>query len=551
MPLGHQSPVFPYRRSADQDRPGATHPVVIVGGGMVGLGMAVELAVRGVASVVLDDNDTVSVGSRAICHAKRALEIYDRWGVAERMRDKGITWNRGRVFLRDRQIYDFDLLPEDGHCWPAFINLQQYYLEEWLVEAAEATGLVDLRWRHEVVAVRPRADGADLDVLTPEGPYMLGCDWLVACDGAGSLVRRALGLDFSGKVFQDRFLIADVRMHADFPTERWFWFDPPFNRGQSALLHRQADDVFRIDLQLGPDADPELERQPDRVMPRLEAMLGPERPFELEWISVYTFCCRRLERFRHGRVLFAGDSAHQVSPFGARGGNGGVQDVDNLGWKLALVLQGHAPASLLDSYDAERIPAADENILNSTRSTDFISPKNGASRAFRDAALELAASHAFARPLVNSGRLSRPHHCLSSPLSTGDTEAFAAGPTPGCPLIDAPVRASAGDGWLLRALPRGFSAFVFGDVDPAAARRLAEGPVPIDVVRIGADEGALADVAGHVAARYDGRPGTTYLVRPDHHVAARFRRFDVEALIAARNRALGIPPGVATLEAVA
>ena len=542
MPLSYTNPVYPYRRSADQDRPGAHHPVVIVGGGMVGLGMAVELAARGVASVVLDDNDTVSVGSRAICHAKRALEIYDRWGVAGRMREKGILWNLGRVFLRDRQIYDFNLLPEDGHQWPAFINLQQYYLEEWLVDAAEATGLVDLRWRNAVKAVRPRSGGVDLDVETPEGSYSLSSDWLIACDGAGSLVRRSLGLDFTGKVFEDRFLIADVKMKADFPTERWFWFDPPFNPGQSALLHRQADDVFRIDLQLGADADPELERQPERVIPRLRAMLGPDVPFELDWVSVYTFCCRRLERFRHGRVVFAGDSAHQVSPFGARGGNGGVQDVDNLGWKLALVLQGLAPESLIDTYDAERIPASDENILNSTRSTDFISPKNGASRAFRDAALELAASHAFARPLVNSGRLSRPHVYAATPLSTPDRDAFAGGIVPGRPMEDAPVRIDGRDDWLLHRLAPGFTALVFGAVDPAVAVELADGPVPIAVLSVGEGAGQMVDVAGLVARRYDGRPGTTYLVRPDGHVAARLRRFDPAAIAEARDRAIGVLP---------
>ncbi len=538
MPLSYQNPVYPYRRNADQDRSGGHHPVVIVGGGMVGLGMAVDLAWRGVASVVLDDNNTVSVGSRAICHAKRALEIYDRWGIADRLRGKGILWNLGRVFLRDRQIYDFNLQPEEGHAWPAFINLQQYYLEEYLVDAALASGLVDLRWKNEVAGIRQLPVGVELDIVTPDGAYSIACDWLIACDGAGSVVRRTLGLEFDGKIFEDRFLIADVQMKAEFPTERWFWFDPPFNPGQSALLHRQADDVFRIDLQLGADADPEVERQPERVIPRLRAMLGPDMPFELDWVSVYTFCCRRLERFRHGRVVFAGDSAHQVSPFGARGGNGGVQDVDNLGWKLALVLSGAAPESLIDSYDAERIPAADENILNSTRSTDFISPKNGASRAFRDAALELAASHAFARPLVNSGRLSRPHAYAASPLSTADRDAFVAGPAPGAPLIDAPVEAAGGD-WLLHHMATGFTALVFGDVSPRDRARLAEGPVPISLCVVGEGAGSVRDAAGLIAGRYDGRAGTTYLVRPDQHVAARFRQFDVAALLEARDRAMG------------
>ncbi|MEX0758525.1 MAG: FAD-dependent monooxygenase, partial [Tistlia sp.] len=379
-------------------------------------------------------------------------------------RDKGITWNRGKVFLRDREIYGFDLLPEPGHAYPAFVNLQQYYVEEWLVERAHQLGLTEIRWKNRVLEAVQESACVRLTVETPEGPYAITCDFLLACDGARSQVRRSLGLAFTGQVFQDRFLIADVVMKADFPTERWFWFDPPFHPGRSVLLHRQADDVWRIDFQLGWEADPVAEKQPERVLPRLRAMLG-ERRFELEWVSVYTFQCRRLERFRQGRVFFLGDAAHQVSPFGARGGNGGLQDADNLCWKLAAVLAGQAPEALLDSYDAERVPAADENILNSTRSTDFITPKSAASRAFRDAVLELSEDHAFARRLVNSGRLSLPCSYAGSPLCTpGESreESGEAALPPGSPCPDAPVLDSERTGearsdWLLRRLGDGFT----------------------------------------------------------------------------------------------
>ena len=180
-----------------------------------------------------------------------------------------------------------------------------------------------------------------LTVETPDGRYRLDADWVIAADGARSAVRDLLGLGFEGVTFEEKFLIADVCMAADFPTERRFWFDPPFHSGQSALMHRQPDNVWRIDLQLGPDADVAEEQRPERVLPRLKRALG-DRDFELEWVSIYRFNCRRLDRFVHGRVIFAGDSAHQVSPFGARGGNSGVQDAENLAWKLAAVLQGRA-----------------------------------------------------------------------------------------------------------------------------------------------------------------------------------------------------------------
>ena len=293
MPATYTNPRYPFR---PPPRPGGVEEaaVAIVGGGLVGLTAALDLARRGVRSVLLDEDDTVSFGSRAICFAKRTLEIYGRLGLGHRFLEKGVTWNTGRVYHRDREAYSFNLLPEEGHEYPAFVNLQQYYAEEWLVEACAATGRVDLRWKSRVTGIEPRADGALLAVETPAGAYRLHAQWLLAADGARSTIREAMGLPFLGQVFRDRFLIADVVMHAPFPAERRFWFDPPFHPGQSVLLHKQPDDVWRIDFQLGWDADPEVEKEPERVKARVRTMLGPDIPFDLEWVSVYTFRCRRI-----------------------------------------------------------------------------------------------------------------------------------------------------------------------------------------------------------------------------------------------------------------
>ncbi|MBI1772654.1 MAG: FAD-dependent monooxygenase, partial [Burkholderiales bacterium] len=356
--------------------------VVIVGAGPVGLAAAIDCKLQGLDVLVLDDDDTVSVGSRGLCYAKRTLEILDRLGVASAVRNKGVEWNVGRTFFRKDEVFNFNLLPAPDHKHPGMVNLQQYYLEDFLVQRAMELG-VELRWKNRVTAIAQDEEFSTLQIATPEGDYSLQADWLVACDGARSPLRQMLGLEVEGKVFMDRFLIADVVMKADFPAERWFWFDPPFHPNQSVLLHREADNVWRIDFQLGWDADPVEERKPENVIPRIKAMLGDDREFELEWVSVYTFQCRRMEKFRHGRVLFAGDAAHQVSPFGARGANSGIQDADNLVWKLKLVVDGKAPASLLDTYSDERVFAADENLLNSTRSTDFITPKSAISKCFR------------------------------------------------------------------------------------------------------------------------------------------------------------------------
>ncbi|MCR4268370.1 FAD-dependent oxidoreductase [Nitratireductor sp. ZSWI3] len=511
--------------------------VAIVGAGPVGLAAAIDLAQRGVPVVVLDDNDVVSVGSRAICWSKRTLEIFDRLGVGERMVEKGVTWKVGRLFHGDREVWSFDLLPEEGHKMPAFINLQQYHVEQYLVErAADFPDLIDLRWKNKVTAVEQKGGDVRLGVETPDGRYQMDAAWVLACDGARSPVRGMLGLDFEGQVFEERFLIADVELKADFPSERWFWFEPPFHNGRSALLHKQPDDIYRIDLQLGPDADPEEEKKPENVIPRIKKVIGHDL-FELDWVSVYTFQCRRLERFVHDRVIFAGDSAHIVSPFGARGGNGGIQDIDNLGWKLAMVVHGEAPASLIATYDEERIHGADENILNSARSTSFMTPKSKMEQIFRDSVLALADDHDFARRLVNSGRLSRP--CSLEGLALQTPAPPRAPLASGLVMPDAPVEAEGRREWLLNQAGGGF-VLIAVDCDPpiglpaglhvVQVSQTADGETVEGVVR-------LVDVDGVVAARYGA--GRLYLIRPDQHIAASFEHPDAHEVAAAMSRAMG------------
>lgn len=550
-------PRYASRRPAELDDPGtvARHPVIVVGAGPVGLAAAIDLAQQGLPVVLLDDDDTVSVGSRGLCYAKRALEVLDRLGCGQPVVDKGVTWNVGRTFHHEAEVFRFNLLPEPDHRRPGMVNLQQYYLEQFLVERAAALPGIDLRWKNKVTAVTPEGDGALLDIETADGTYRLRADWLVVADGARSPIRRHLGLDIEGKVFQDRFLIADVVMKADFPAERWFWFDPPFHPGQSVLLHREADNVWRIDFQLGWDADPEEEKKPEKVIPRIQAMLGPDHAFELEWVSVYTFQCRRMTRFRHGRVLFVGDAAHQVSPFGARGANSGLQDTDNLVWKLKLVIAGQAPETLLDTYSDERVEAADENLLNSTRSTDFITPKSQVSKDFRNAVLTLARDFPFARALVNSGRLSVPTHHRDSPLSTPDAEPFDGRMAPGAPMDDAPIRIDGRDDWLLGQTGNRFVLMLFtdrpapDDATRATLHALADAAIAVETLLVTSAADAptgrhgpittVADPRGVAARRFDARPGTAYLLRPDQLVAARWRQLDATAVRAAVARATG------------
>ena len=470
--------------------------VIIVGAGPIGLAMAIELANHGVQATVLDDNNVVSVGSRAICWSKRSLEILDRLGVGERSVTKGVTWKVGRTFHRDKEVFNFDLLPEDGYKMPAFVNLQQYFVEEYLAQRAQELG-IDLRWKSRVTFVDQQTDFASVTIETPDGSYMLEADWVIACDGARSPIREMMGLEFDGELFEERFLIADIEMQGDFASERWFWFEPNFHPGQSALLHKQPDSIYRIDLQLGWDTDPEVEKQPENVIPRIEKVVGHSN-FKLDWVSVYTFQCRRLRSFVHNRVLFVGDSAHVVSPFGARGGNGGLGDVDALGWRLAAVVNGAAAPEALEGYDFERCYGADENLLNSSRSTRFMSPQPGAERLFRDAVLHLAGQADFARPMVNSGRLSRP--CVY-PLTAPDAD-LPTGARPGAVAPDAPLD----NAWMTEILGREFVLLALGCDAPETGLRVVK-PVLTEMIR----KRYLGDQAQAI-----------YLIRPDQVVAARW-----------------------------
>lgn len=506
---------FPYIAPPGLASPEPRHPVAIVGAGPIGLAMAIDLAGHGIKSVVLDDNNVVSVGSRAICWAKRTLEIFDRLGVGDRMLEKGVTWKVGRLFHGADEVYSFDLLPEDGHKYPAFINLQQYYVEQYLVERAqEFPDHIDLRFLNKVTDHKDHGDHVTLTIETPDGPYTLEADYYIAAEGAGSPTRNRMKLPFEGQTFEEHFLIIDVELpHSPFASddpERWFWFAPPFHPGQSALLHKQPDDIYRIDLQLGPETDPKTEATEEKVIPRIKEIIG-DMDFRLDWMSVYKFRCAKLDRFVHGRVLFVGDSAHVVSPFGARGGNGGIQDVDNLGWKLAAVLNG-APTTLLETYDEERTHGSAENILNSSRATNFMTPKSEIETLFRNETLSLAGKHPFARKLINSGRLSQPCSLAGMALQSGNH------PMIGQSLIDL----SLGNGWLIEQIQGRFTLLSFDTDDWPDIDGVQSVPLP------------RTDKS---AQRY-GTQGA-FLIRPDGHICAHFDTPDTSAITAALTRARG------------
>ena len=478
-------------------------PIVIVGGGPVGLTAAIDLGRRGHKVLLLNQFDFIPGGSKGICYAKRTLDIWNRLGVAEPIVNKGVIWSVGKVFRGSSSdpIYQFDMLPIKDQEMPGFINIQQYWVEEFLVEAVEQLDNVRICWGHEVSGFDQ--DTNTLTVETDDDAYTISADWILACDGAKSKLRDLLGLEFKTRVFEDNFLIADVKFEAARPAERWFWFDPPWG-GASALFHKQPDDVWRLDFQLGWDIDKEAAVRPENVAPYVKGLIGEGVPFTEEWYSIYTFQCGRLDRFVHDRVIFLGDSAHLVSPFGARGFNGGIADVDNLVWKLDAVIDGRVGRDLIETYNEEATVIADENILNSTRSTDFLTPKSIASRAFRDAVLELSEEYTFARPIVNSGRLSTPVSFPQSSQIIPDRDEWSSGIVPGSPTVDVETE----QGWLLRQLGDEWKLLSASPLDGA----------PLPVITLEDD---------YARSRYGLQDGGVYLIRPDQYVAGRWKNCDL------------------------
>lgn len=517
------------------------YPIVIVGAGPAGLTLACDLAQRGVRAVLIDDDHTVGVrgaSSRGICYAQKSLEIMDRLGIGERIVNKGVAWSFGRTFSGDEEVYSFNLQNQSVSRQPPFVNLQQFYIEWFLVDRIQALGLTDLRWRSRVSDVQPQADHVVLQVQTPQGNYRMEADYLIDATGANSPIRQQLGLETHSSRSTDRWCITDVRFKKPLPVERWTWVDAPFNNGRAVWQHLMADDVWRMDYQMSEEMDPEVISRPEVAGERIRAQLGDDVEFEFVWIGPYQYRDHLLDDFRHGRVLFIGDSAHVVSPFGARGGNTGIQDAFNLGWKLALVTTGQAPDSLLDSYSTERQPAAAENLRVTSRSARFLAPRSPAEQVLRRAVLKLARRHAFARPLVNTGRMSVANDYPASPwLPQGSRT-----------VQNLTLQDAQGQSQSLMDLLRQGTRFVglwFSPPPDEAQRACRElAALPVDFYAIGHSavlpvkqdpEGVLAR---HLGLDPAACAGTLCLVRPDAYLAATLPGCTAESLRQALQTAL-------------
>ena len=533
------------------------HRVAIVGAGPVGMVLALDLARQGVPCVLLESELQVSEGSRAIVFTRRSMEILQQVGVAERMSRNGLPWRHGNSYYKGQRVFRMEAPHDPDDRFFPMLNVQQQYMEEYLVDAVLAQPLIELRWGNRVTRVEQGEGYARAEVDTPHGPYSLEADWLVAADGARSGVRAMLGLELQGASYEGRFVIADIRVDLPLPTERLAFFDPPWNPGNTVLMHREPNSIWRIDYQLPADETPEQALRPESLRARIDAqleMIGHAgAPWELDWCSVYSARALTLPDYVHGRVLFTGDAAHMLPIFGVRGANTGFQDAQGLAWRLALVARGVAPAGLLTSYSEERVGAAWEIIEEAGKSTRFMTPPSRGFRLLRDAVLSLSLSEPFVGPLYH-WRTSRPHEYTRSALNSSgdDTRLFVNGPGHGAP----PQNVCLGpDDYLLDHLGGSFDLLYFtrDGVIPSALCATVQAQrdrgVPVRVIAIGAAQGApgaditLADTGGRVRQRYGvTTDGAAYLLRPDQHVCARWMALDAQRLQAALTTALGAQP---------
>ncbi len=531
--------IYPVEPLPEQAEGEYAQEVLIVGAGPIGLATALDLARFGIPSRIIEAERQVSHGSRAIVLTRRSMEILQMLGCEQAFVDKGLSWNMGRSFYRGQEVYQMQMPHSDNERFSPGTNIQQQYIEQFLVEAAEKEALIHIHWGHKVTGIEQNADFATLEVSNENGLQKYRAPWIVAADGGRSTIRKLLKLRMEGEAYSGNFVIADIKADIDLPTERLCHFDPSWSPGNNVLMHREPEGIWRLDFRLPDGESPEHvleERQLADRINKILTMIGQEVSWQLDWATVYSASTKTLSDYQAQRVLFVGDAAHLLPIFGVRGANTGLQDANNLAWKLAMHMQGKSDAKLLRSYSSERVQAAREICLEAGKSTRFMSPPTHGARLLRDAVLSLSLSESFVRDLLH-WRTSRPHRYYDSSLNSN--------PVPDFGLMGdvLPNIKLDNDLYLHDYTLDGFTVLFFSveekisnELETILTTREIHGvsikPILIRQAKLSKIETDLCltieDTDRKLFTRYNAQANSAVLIRPDQHICAFWQEDTIE-----------------------
>ncbi|MBY0278594.1 FAD-dependent monooxygenase [Candidatus Binatia bacterium] len=534
--------------------------VLIVGAGPVGLTAALALTRNGVSCRIVDRNAARTDKSKALVLWSRTLELLDGLGGVERFLDAGMRAHGASLYGHGKRLVHASLDDVDSP-YPFALMIPQSDTERLLEEWVESLGVrierqVDLR------TVAPDAGGVGATLVHPDGSEeTVRTPWLIACDGAHSTVRHQLGLDFTGKAEPDDWILADVFVAGPIATDEisLYWHE----HGVLAMFP-MIGERFRMIADVGPH--PELAQPETPTLAQAQALLDERGPGGLVlkdpvWLSGFRINERKLAHYRHGRVLFAGDAAHVHSPAGGQGMNTGVQDVCNLGWKLALVHAGRARDALLDTFDVERSEIGERVLRNAAAMTRVATLRSPLAQSLRNHLVPLIASLEFVqarfKATLTELAVDYPTSALNGEHHGAGAHAWllGGGVLPGARAVDAPlVDPATGAPTTLFATLDGttHTLLLLTGPEPDAGRvghlvgiasalhhRFGELANPL-LVLPDAVPGAVVpatmrvrhdpELAAH--RRYAATAETLYLIRPDGYVSFRALPADVEHLLA-------------------
>lgn len=519
--------------------------VTVVGAGPIGMTTALLLAKQGIKVVLLSSELQLSEGSRALVYTKRSMEILQAAGAADRIMSKALSWTHGNSVYKGQVAFRMAAPTNEHDQFAPLNNLQQNWLEHFLLETIQENDNIEVRWGNNVVDHIQDEDTVTLTVATPEGSYKHTSKWVVAADGGRSPIRERMKLWMEGASYEGRFVIADIRIQLPYPTERLAFFSPDWNPGNTILMHREPDNIWRFDYQLDPSITPEQALLPENLHKAVNdqlKMIGMDHlEWEMDWSTVYSARALTLDNYVHNRIIFVGDAAHLLPIFGVRGANTGFQDAQDLAWKLAGAVKGWAPEKILESYTFDRVGAAREIIAEAGKSTRFMAPPSHGFRLLRNAVLSLSLEHEFVRPLYH-WRTSRPHAYTHSPLNSQyDDNTQMNELTENGSLI--PNVKLADGSFLYDSISGKFSVVVLTESGQlptglvAEINSLREQNIPVRLVALLIDGQTVAEADVSLTInediaqnRFFAQAGAVYLVRPGHHINGRWINYRENAL---------------------